>query len=236
MKLKPLLFAVLLITASRVISAPSSADVFAYLKNAGVTNAIDCFSPLPETGKIVMSVAKGIEYWGLSIPKPLDSEILHVDAAQESNIWASVEADADIARRNTPIIYDQPIQARIEIPVAPDHVVRLEADLETGVVIPVEIESIRKTEPEYQAAKTAALTAHQEHRQRIAAIANDLDQVEATMNAIDVTAGGALGLAIADTAGAPKTALTETRKVLVDFKVAVKNLRQACEKLRREVK
>lgn len=70
------------------------------------------------------------------------------------------QAEAEAIRKATPLKYDQPIQARLEIPVAPDHVVRLEADIESGMVIPVEIESTRLTEAEYQATKAAKLTAH----------------------------------------------------------------------------
>ena len=74
------------------------------------------------------------------------------------------------------------------------------------------------------------------HRDRIAAIQTDLDQVEAALEAINVTASGALGTAIAATTGVNKTALTAVRNTLVDFKTAAKNLRQAAEKLRKEVK
>jgi hypothetical protein len=76
----------------------------------------------------------------------------------------------------------------------------------------------------------------QAHRDRIAAIKTDLDQVEAALDQVDVTTTGTLGVAIAATTGVNKTALTETRKVLVDLKAAAKNLRQAAEKLRRDVK
>jgi uncharacterized protein YqfA (UPF0365 family) len=77
---------------------------------------------------------------------------------------------------------------------------------------------------------------NQAHRARIEAIKTDLDQVEAALDQVDVTTTGTLGVAIAATTGVNKTALTETRKVLVDLKAAAKNLRQAAEKLRRDVK
>ena len=87
------------------------------------------------------------------------------------------------------------------------------------------------------AARIAAARAEgKAHRDRIAAIQTDLDQAEAALEAINVTASGALGTAIAATTGVNKTALTAVRTTLVDFKTAAKNLRQAAEKLRKEVK
>jgi hypothetical protein len=86
------------------------------------------------------------------------------------------------------------------------------------------------------ARQAAARADNQAHRERIAAIKADLDQVEAALDQADVTTTGPLGVAVAATTGVNKTALTEVRKVLVDIKAAAKNLRQASEKIRREIR
>jgi hypothetical protein len=116
------------------------------------------------------------------------------------------------------------------------HVYSLVVDGEAMEPVIVQRESTRLTNAELAAAVAAEKDARRTHRQRIAAIQTDLDQVEAALDQIDVTTTGTLGVAIAATAGANKTALQEVRKTLVDFKVACKNLRQAAEKLRREVR
>ena len=77
---------------------------------------------------------------------------------------------------------------------------------------------------------------NQTHRQRIAAIAVDLDQVETALTGLDLTATGPFGVAIVSTTGANKTAFTACRTAMQDIKTAARNLRQACEKLRREVR
>jgi hypothetical protein len=110
-------------------------------------------------------------------------------------------------------------------------------DADTKQVIGV-VNSASPQKPwaEQRAAAVAEMTAQAAHRANLAAIKTDLDQVEAALDQIDATTTGPMGVAIAATSGATKTALTEVRKVLVDMKTATKNLKQASEKLRREVR
>jgi hypothetical protein len=86
------------------------------------------------------------------------------------------------------------------------------------------------------ARKAAAMALFTSHTNRIAAIKADLDDVGTALDAIDVSTNGTMAADIAATSGATKTALTDTRKTLGDFKAAIKNLKQAAEKLRREIK
>jgi hypothetical protein len=154
------------------------------------------------------------------------------EAAQRQAEFKAAEAE----RKATPLIYDQPLQARIETPASDGHVYGLEVDPDGGEIIPVQRESVRKTQAEYEIEKAARMAERQQHRQRLAAIKTDLDAVEAAFDQIDVTAGGVMGVAIAATTGVNKTAMTEIRKALVDIKAAIKNLRQATEKLRKDAK
>jgi hypothetical protein len=82
----------------------------------------------------------------------------------------------------------------------------------------------------------AANRAKKEQTANLAAIKIDLDQVEAALDQINVSASSSYATNIAACTGAAKTALQDTRNVLVDVKIALKNLRQACEKIRREVR
>jgi hypothetical protein len=149
---------------------------------------------------------------------------------------AALAAIAESNRLATPIKYDQPIQARIEIPAAPDHYYRLSVDQEAGEVVPVEIESDRLTEAQWAATNAVKLAARATHRANLHAIKTDLDQVETALDQIDVSATGSYATNVAACTGATKTALQDTRKVLVDLKVAAKNLRQAAEKIRKEIR
>jgi hypothetical protein len=156
----------------------------------------------------------------------------HVDGRSSE----AEQAAAEVLRLSTPIIYDQPIQARIETPATDGHVYGIEVDPDGGEIIPVQRQSTRLTQVEYDAAKAARMAERAKHRDRIVAIKTDLDQVETALDQVDVTTTGPLGVAIAATTGNTKTALQEVRKVLADLKTAAKNLGQASEKVRKEIK
>ena len=86
-------------------------------------------------------------------------------------------------------------------------------------------------------AKTAlALAAREARLARIDAIQTDLGQMETAINGLDLTNAGPLGTAIAATSGVNKAALNQVQTALQTMKEAVKNLRQAAEKVRREIK
>jgi hypothetical protein len=116
------------------------------------------------------------------------------------------------------------------------HVYGIVVDGDAGEVVPIQRESERLSNADFAAAREALRLERRAHRERITAIKTDLDQVETALDAIDVTQTGALGVAVAATTGTAKTALQEVRKVLVDVKAAAKNLRQAAEKIRKEIK
>ena len=92
------------------------------------------------------------------------------------------------------------------------------------------------SDDEFCAVATQALAEANQSRTNIALIEADLDTVESAMDGINVSASSPYATNILATPGATKTALQDTRQLFVTFKTAVKNLRQACEKLRREVK
>jgi hypothetical protein len=169
------------------------------------------------------------DWWVEGVPRPTDAELraLQPEADAEARATESL-------RKETPIKYDQPIQARIELLVAPDHVCRLEVD--RGQVFAVEIESERLTPEAYAAAVASNLIVRAQHRERILAIKTDLDQVEAALDQIDVGPSSSYATNIAACTGPAKTALQDTRKALVDVKSALKNLRQASELVRREIR
>lgn len=73
-------------------------------------------------------------------------------------------------------------------------------------------------------------------RARLAAIQTDLNQVETALDELDLTNAGPLGTALAATTGANKAALNQVQNALQAFKVAVKNLKQASENIRKEIK
>jgi hypothetical protein len=157
-----------------------------------------------------------------------------IDAAEAEAATAAAAAEA--IRLATPIRYDQPIQARLETPADDGHIYGLEVDPDSGELYPVQRESQRKTDAEYAAAKADAKAARAAHRANMQAIKTDLDQVETALDQIDVSASSSYATNIAACTGATKTALQDTRKVLVDVKAALKNLRQAAEKVRKEIR
>jgi hypothetical protein len=113
----------------------------------------------------------------------------------------------------------------------------LRVDQETGeVVASLDHASPRRSRASREADFAAAHTNAVAHRQRIAAIETDLDQVRDALDQIDVSSASSYATNIAACSGATKTALQDTRKVLVDTKAALRNLVQAAEKLRKEVK
>jgi hypothetical protein len=116
------------------------------------------------------------------------------------------------------------------------HVYSLIVDGAGGAVLPVQRESVRTSNAEHDAAKAAARAAHGVRRTRIDAIQTDLDQVETAINGLDLTNAGPLGTAIAATSGVNKAAFNQVQNALQSIKVAVKNLRQASEKIRKEIK
>jgi hypothetical protein len=158
------------------------------------------------------------------------------ELAQQAADAAAQAAIAESNRLATPIKYDQPIQAEIETLATDGHIYGIEVDPDGDEIIPVQRESTRLTQAEYEAARAAKLAERATHRANIQAIKTDLDQVETALDAIDVSASGSYATNIAACTGATKTALQDTRKVLVDVKAALKNLRQAAEKIRKEIR
>jgi hypothetical protein len=195
-----------------------------------------------------------------------------IDIAAEQAQQAADAAAAQAEYLAGVDILPRPLQGAFETRATDGHVYGVEVDPDGDGFIPVQRESTRLTQAEYEAARAAKLEGRQTHRDRIAAIKTDLDQVETALdqidvaatgpmgaaltalNAVDLSAGGTLGTAIAATTGATKTALqqvrlalvavrdnaqtavTESRKAHADTKTAAKNLRQATEKMRREVR
>ena len=231
---------------------------------AGWRNAVDPLTP-PDGMEVVAEGA-----WTQDAENP--------DNATRTDTWGSIadrkaaEAAAQAAYLAGVDVLPRPVQGKFETSAADGHVYGLEIDPDGGEVIPVQRESTRLTQAEYDAARATRLAERATHRDRIAAIKTDLDQVETALdqidvaatgpmgaaltglNAVDLSAGGTLGTAIAATTGATKTALqqvrlalvavrdnaqtavTESRKAQADTKTAAKNLKQAAEKLRREVR
>jgi hypothetical protein len=103
-------------------------------------------------------------------------------------------------------------------------------------VVPMQVSNSPLNPDTRDTMKAAGVLEWNKHRDRIAAIKTDLDQVETALDQVDVTTTGPLGVAIAATTGNTKTALQEVRKVLADLKKAAENLRQATEKVRKEIK
>ena len=164
-------------------------------------------------------------------------------------------AAAEALRLQTPITFDQSIQflgaAGPAMRGTDGHWYQPVPDPEAGdwLAIP---RTGSPWHPDATFTNTAAavIAERKAHRAAIRAIKLDLDQcatnlaqVAVSIDAINTSATGTLGVAIAATTGTTKTALTATRNVLGDLKAAVRNLRagveqnrQACEKLRREVR
>ena len=159
---------------------------------------------------------------------------LLIDAAQAEQDAASAAAQAEYLAGVD--VLPRPVQGKFETAATDGHVYGIEIDPTGDEIIPVQRESTRLTQAEYDAAKAVKLAARATHRANMAAIKTDVDLVEAALDQIDATTTGPLGLAITATTGATKTALQEVRKVIADMKTATKNLKQASEKLRREVR
>lgn len=151
---------------------------------------------------------------------------------------AAAAAAAEALRIETPIRPDQPLETRLELKDGEDNDWDMIVDGIGLEILPVKRSegSSRIAKQDYLNAITASLAARQTHRANMLLIKDDLDSVEASMDAVDVTNSGALGLAIAATSGVTKTALQECRTVFVAMKSALKNLRQAADKIRREIK
>jgi hypothetical protein len=169
--------------------------------------------------------------------------------------YAAVMAWEKAQRLQTPITFDQSIQflgaAGPAMRGTDGHWYQPVPDPEAGdwLAIP---RTGSPWHPDATFTNTAAavIAERKAHRAAIRAIKLDLDQcatnlaqVAVLIDAINTSATGTLGVAIAATTGTTKTALTATRNVLGDLKAAVRNLRagveqnrQASEKLRREVR
>jgi hypothetical protein len=190
-------------------------------------------------------VYEGIDYHGTP-PADVAARAGWVDVTPE--IQAQIDADAaaalvefeaaEVERKNTPLAFDQPIEAPAlvvhTVPAARAVGMVSTAD---GEIVTFEYHASPVPSPaEIAARKQAAVDALTAHRNRITGIKTDLDQVETALDGLDLTNAGPLGLAIAATSGATKTAFNRTQDALQSLKTAAKNLRQACEKLRKEVK
>jgi hypothetical protein len=188
-------------------------------------------------------VYEGVDYHGAP-PADVAARAGWVDVTPEIqaeiDAAAAPQAAADAAAQAEWLegcdILQRPIRGTFESEGGDGHAYVVTVDGVSGEVFGVQRESTRLTNAETDAAKAAARAERQQHRTRLDAIKTDLDQVETALDQIDATTTGALGVAIAATTGVNKTALTEVRKVLVDVKTALKNLRQAAEKVRREIK
>jgi hypothetical protein len=156
------------------------------------------------------------------------------------------QAQAWLDSQTYPITFDRPIQAQIETRAADGHVYGLEVDPDGGEVVPVQRESTRLTQAEYEAAKALRMQERSAHRDRIAAIEKDLNQVEAAVSNIvytgivltNMTTTAAVWTDPAQRATviAMKDALQQVKKNGDDLNTALRNLRQACEKIRREIR
>jgi hypothetical protein len=173
---------------------------------------------------------------GIGCRQIVDSLWTAEERAQQAADAAEQAAITEALRLATPLKFDQPIQAKIETLAADGHIYGIEVDPNGDEIIPVQRESTRLTQAEYESARAAKLAVRAAHRLTMGAIKTDLDQVETALDQVDVSTTGTLGVAVAATTGVNKTALQEVRKVLVDLKAAAKNLRQAAEKIRKEIR
>jgi hypothetical protein len=188
-------------------------------------------------------IYEGIDYHG-TLPADVAARAGWVDLTPE--IQAQLDADkaaaaaAEAAARQAYLegydTHDRPQRMpSLEISDG-DHVYGIVPDGATGEVDVIRRESTRTTNEQFDADREAKRLERRAHRERITGIKTDLDQVETALDGLDLTNAGPLGVAIAATTGATKTALNRTQDALQSLKTAAKNLRQACEKLRREVK
>lgn len=96
----------------------------------------------------------------------IDATTCALEVAESVDIAAehAAQAAADAALRESPIIYERPIQARIEMPADDGHVYGLEVDPDGGDVVPVQRQSTRLTQAEYDAAKAARMAKRKQLR------------------------------------------------------------------------
>jgi hypothetical protein len=81
----------------------------------------------------------------------------YIAATGDTNLnYAAAMAWDEAQRKATPLVFDQPLQARIETPATDGHVYGLEVDPTSGAVVPVQRESTRKTQAQYEADRAAA--------------------------------------------------------------------------------
>lgn len=102
----------------------------------------------------------------------IDGQSCRLKIDKQENI-----SEAEAIRISTPIKYDRPIQARIEVPAVDDHIYGIEIDPETGAVIPVQRESVRLSDSEYKAARDDKLAKRRQlHEKGKAGISGQLQQ------------------------------------------------------------
>ena len=162
--------------------------------------------------------------------------LLDAELAGRAEAAAVAFAAASAAYLEGYDVLPRPLQGKFETPADDGHVYAFEVDPDTEEPFCVQRMSTRTSNASHESKVAARNNERKAHRQRIAAIKDDLDGVETALDQVDVTAGGVMGVAIAATTGTTKTALTEVRKVLVDVKAALKNLMQAVEKLRKDAR
>jgi hypothetical protein len=86
------------------------------------------------------------------------AEYIAANPGAPTNDAAVIAWDAD-RQANTPLVMTRPIQARIETPATDGHVYGLEVDPTSGAVVPIQRESTRKTQAQYEADRAAAFAA-----------------------------------------------------------------------------
>lgn len=74
-----------------------------------------------------------------------------------TEVKSAAAMNAELA--DVPLVYDRPIQARLETPAGDGHVYGVEVDPVTDSLVPVQRQSTRLTAEEYAAAKAAKLAA-----------------------------------------------------------------------------
>jgi hypothetical protein len=120
-------------------------------------------------------------------PALIETETGYTTTATASNITNRATLLQAWLDSLPPRRFNEPIQARLEVPVAPDHVHRLEIDPEDGGVFAVEIESERLTPAQYAAAKSAKLAARATARTGADDARKKMDEVIATLGSVDTT-------------------------------------------------
>ncbi|MBU0678484.1 MAG: hypothetical protein KJ626_10235 [Verrucomicrobia bacterium] len=157
----------------------------------------------------------GIDYHG-SPPADVAERAGWVDVTPE--IQAQIDAAAaqaaedaaaaELVRLETPLIYDQPIQARIEIPAIDGHVYGAEVDPVSGDVIGVQRESVRKSQAEYEADRDARFAARAARKVRITDAAKAVTAAKGKANGAGNSVAS-LRAAVADLAAAVESLTAE---------------------------